>query len=572
MIKKRRLLVFLGIFVFLSFMGLMSAVSAQQSDFTHVISNSEDWKDVYSTLHYATLSGAGSDFLASTRHGPLLLNGINKNNNIRVVTSSSDSFVINYDNDIRNANFEDADELVVDNANLELIDELPEINNFIIVGDTYGYNAVAVAPYAVLNRAWVFLADRTNIEEIDSILSNREVDEVMIYGFVDREVRDTLEKYNPEIIDNGDRFKDNIEIVERYIEINPTKQVTLTNGEFIEKEIMSGVEPALFTGKENVPDQIRDYIQSSDIEVGVLIGADLVGAATNIRRSTGISVIVKFARGARAPTGAIAAVEGLDLFYLPIPIMQLDIASAKYNRATSQLELTYKSDSNVPVFFRGTITPRTDSGEQTRVGDVEPIFIAPEDFKTVVYPDLEFTGEDITLEIFTLYGDTPTSLEKILERNIDVETVNIIDGCDVEIDNAKYSKGKDNFIIKLNNIGSVECWVDVELEEVVIDGAERTIGSEGSIKIRPGRSGKVVIEQEMTDEDLAENDFVDVVAYYGEREDSLVKILRGRFNLDIELISFATIGLLTLGMIVILAIIIVLFILWKRRKDDDDDW
>jgi hypothetical protein len=91
-----------------------------------------------------------------------------------------------------------------------------------------------------VNRAWVFFADRTNVDEIDSILGLREVDEVLIYGFVDREVEETLAKYNPEVIDTGDRFKDNIEIVEKYLEIKQTEQVLLTNGEFIEKELMLG--------------------------------------------------------------------------------------------------------------------------------------------------------------------------------------------------------------------------------------------------------------------------------------------------------------------------------------------
>ena len=280
------------------------------------------------------------------------MNSINKDNDIRVISSDKKSFVINYDSIIRDKGFKGADEVVVKNANLELINDLPNINNFIIVGNTYGYNAIAVAPYSVLTKSWVFLADRANIAEIDNILSKRNVNKMLIYGFVDREVRDTLDKYNPEVIDNGDRFKDNIDIVKKYLKTDPVNQITLTNGEFIEKEIMSGREPVLFTGKENVPDDIREYIKSSDIKVGVLIGADLVGAATNIRRSTGISVIVKFARGARAPAGAISAVEGLDLFYLPVPIMKLDLQSAKYNRATSQLELVYKSDSNIPVFSR----------------------------------------------------------------------------------------------------------------------------------------------------------------------------------------------------------------------------
>lgn len=552
------------------FMILLGVSLASGADFTQVIANSEDWKDVYSTMHYATLSGAAKDFLVSTRHGPVLLNGITKDNKVKIISSRNVPFVFNYGDMVEARGYESVEEEVVNNANLELIEtsELEEIENFIIVGDTYGYNAIAVAPYAVVNRAWVFFADRTNVDEIDSILGLREVDEVLIYGFVDREVEETLAKYNPEVIDTGDRFKDNIEIVEKYLEIKQTEQVLLTNGEFIEKELMNGLNPVLFTGKENVPSQISDYLSNSDIEVGVLVGSDLVGAATNIRRTTGISVIVKFARGARAPTGAVAAVENLDLFYLPIPITILELHSAKYNRATSQLELTYHSSSNVPIFFKGTITPITDENEGNRIGDIDPIFIAPNDYKTVSYPDIDFSGEKLSLDVFTLYGDTPSSLEKILEQRIDVEVVNILDRCEVEIQGAKYSKPREAFFVKIKNLGDTDCWVDVELSDVMIDRIERTLGSEGSVQIKAGKSKEIMIEQEMNEEDLEANPFVDVIAYYGEREDALVRTIRGRFELKIEIISMATIGLIAL-IIVILAAFFILLFFWRRRKKEE---
>ena len=552
--------------VFLIF--FTSPANAQQS-FTHVISNSEDWRDVYSIMMYAKFNNVGSDFLVSTKHGPILMTGINKDNYVRVVSSKKSPFVLNYDSDLKNAGFKNADEVKIGNADLELISDLSNVNNFIIIGNTYGYNAIAVAPYAVVNKAWVFFASRSNIAEIDSILSIKKPKEVIIYGFVDREVRDTLSKYIPEIIDTGDRFKDDIEITKKYLEINPTKQVLLSNGEFIENELMSGSGPILFTGKQNVPDQIRDYIKSSDIEVGVLIGADLVGTATNIRRSTGISVIVKFARGARVPTGAIASVEGLDLFYLPIPIMDLELHSAKYNKASSQLELTYKSNSNIPIFFKGTITPKTESGEKTKIGDVEPIFIAPNDYKTISYSGLDLIGDSISLDVFALFGDTPTSLEKVLEKNIKVEIVNVLDNCDIEIHKVKYSKPKQSFYITIKNKADYDCWIDVELKNIIVDNIEETIGSEGSISIFKGKSNNLIIKQEMTNQDLEKNQFVNVVAYYGEREDSLVKMLQGRFALSIETISFATIGLISFAFIIIAAIII-LFIVWKRRKDEED--
>jgi len=67
------------------------------------------------------------------------------------------------------------------------------------------------------------------------------------------EVLDALSRFVPEIInENGDRFLNNIAIVKKYREISPSKQVILTNGEFIEQEIMSGAEPVIFIGGSNI--------------------------------------------------------------------------------------------------------------------------------------------------------------------------------------------------------------------------------------------------------------------------------------------------------------------------------
>lgn len=554
---------------------VMQLASAQE--FNHVISNSEDWEDVYSSMLYATLEGTGSDFLVSTKHGAVLLNDISKNRDIRVITSKNLPYVFNYPDMIRSRGFADVDEIVVESANLELINEIPEIENFVVVSDGYGYNAVAVTPYAVQTDSWVFLANRENILEIETILSRREVKKILIYGYVDREVRNALEQYNPEIIDTGDRFKDNTEIVQKFLEIKPMKQAALTNGEFLEKELMSGTEPILFTGRQNVPDQIRDYIKNSALEIGVLIGNELVGAATNIRTATGMSVMVKFARGARGQTGGVAAVEGLDLYPIPTPFISISLHSIKYNRVTKQLEVTYKSDSNAPAYFKGTITLNYN-GERIRVGDENPIFIAPGSFKTIVYNEtaggepLDIQSDSIEAEIYTLLGESPSSLDRVLEQRSSVEIVDVIDRCRLTEENIKgvrYNKQKKTFIVIVKNPFEIDCWTDVELKDIMIDGRKTTIGTEGAIKISPGKTNRIKIEQEMADEDIQKNPFVELGVYSGEREDSLVHSFSGKFELEIERLTIITYSIIVL--IIVVITLIAFIILLKRREKNEDE-
>ncbi len=530
---------------------------------THVISNSENWKDVYSSMLFASLNGYQGDFLASTQHGPVLLNGIPTKNDIEILTSKDKPFVFNYKQSVSARNYASVGEKEYDDFNLELIKEL-NIKNFVIVDGSYGYSAMAVTPYAVLTNSWVFFADRVNIAEVGAAMKKNGVDNVVIYGYVDREVMDALSVYNPEVINSGDRFKDNIKIVEEFKKLKDAKQVLLSNGEFIERELMEGSHPILFTGRENVPSSIAEYLKGSDIEVGVLVGNELINAATNIRRSAGISVMVKFAQGARSQTAGVSAVEGLDLFYLPTPSLNLSIYSVKYNKAAKQIEVTYHSTSNVPIYVKGTLTIISD-GENKKVGDLDSVFIAPNDFKTLIYPDVELTGNDLRAEAYILFGEVASSLDRELSESYDMGTINVIDNCEIGVEYVKYNKQKNVFIVGVDNLGDVDCYVDVELSGVEVNRIVQTLGSEGSKFIGAGDFGKIEIKHRMDDVDLEDNPYMNVVAYYGEKEESLVGVFRGKFELDVDMFS----GTTYLIALVIIAILVLVLVLWKKKQDDE---
>lgn len=531
----------------------------------YVISNSDNWEDVYSSVLYANLEGFGSDFLVSTAHGPLLLNGINKENELLIVTSKESPFVFNYGSFAEAEGFASVTELEVSSANLELISRLPNIKNFIIVSDAYGYNSMAVIAYALETKSWVFLASRSNLDEINSILNSRTVDSLLLYGYLDSEITETLSEYNPKIINTGDRFQDNINLVKEYSKIKPITQVILSNGGFVEKEIMQGKNALLFTGVDNVPVKIADYIKDSEIEIGVLIGNELIGAATNIRQSTGMNVMVKFARSARERTSGVSAVEGLDLFPLPMPNLNLTLYSIKYNKATSTIEVTYESNSNMPAYFKGTLTLISQSGTK-KIGDLEEIFIAPEEFKTVVYNGIEIPDENLSVDLFTLYGETPTSLDRVLKGRYGVQIVNVIDRCSLDLRKLKYNFQEKAFIVKIKNSADVECWTSVELKEVTINKIKTTIGTDSAVSIKPGRAKRIFIYETMTKADLEENNFVKVVAYYGERRDSLVNLIEKRFELDYQRFNSLT---YIIFILVILIIIFIILAIIARKKDED---
>lgn len=527
-------------FIFM-FLLVISFVYAQEEPQIFV-SNSGNWQDVYSVMQYSTLRGATGYFLVSTRHSTLLINQLNRESNTLIVSSSNNPYVVGYKSVLQSRGFETVDELRSPNVNLDLARRLPDtVVDFIVIDDSYGYNAISVAPYAALSRSFVLFANKRNINQISSFLNSRDVNSVLLYGQLDREVKDSMDEFNPEVINEQDRFLNNQKIVDKYQEVQieltgePKKQAVLTNGEFIEQEIMSGVEPVVFIGRANVPSQVSDYIRASDIDIGILIGNELVGSATVIRQELGISVFVKFAQSARAPTTAISPVEDLDRFYLPRYIVDLDIYNVRYNRVMNSIEITYQNLVDLSAYLKGTITLRHDGGTQI-LGDEESIFIDKSQFRTIIYTknseDLPFetmTG-DITAEVFTLFGENKNSLEYILSKTVEVEEVDIEDNSKIEFGRILFDKRTGKFLIEIRNIGDVDVFVDVEMIDLIINDELVTLGGDEVIFIEVGDSKFIEVTTDMSEEDLQSNPRVKIRAYYGERERSLIYIIEGDFE------------------------------------------
>ena len=536
------------------------------ADPNRILSNSEDWRDVYSVLLYGNLIGKPANFLVSDRHATLILNQIAKGSHIWAISSKKVPYVVGYKNLLESKGYT-AEEFVYDNANLELAKRLEEITNFIVIDDSYGYNAISVAPYAVTTKSYVLFADKDNIRDVDRFLNSRKVDKVLMYGNADREVKNTLAKYNLEVINKeGDRFLNNIEIIKKYQEIKHQKQAVLTNGEFIEQEIMSGTEPVIFIGTNNVPDVVREYVKNSDIEVGVLIGNELVGTATFIRRQLGISVFVKFAQGARAPQGAISQVEALDMFYLPVYTLNLEVESLKYNKATNKLEVTLKNTEAQAVYAIGTYSLTDSDGIKQTVGDVGTNFIDGNEIKTFTYDVETMPDGSVNVDIFIIYGESKGSLEKEIRKSMEVQTVRVLDECEIKINDVTLNTRNKNFYINVENIGKVDCYVDAELVDVVIAGEKNIFGLDNVEHLNGGGKKNLKIKVENIEEDdLEDNQRIKVRAYYGERENVLVRVIEGTFELIMKGIDYLFYTLLAI------IVVLIMLVVWKRHKKKKEE-
>ncbi len=528
-----------------------------------VISNSADWKDVYSTMLYASLIEKQPGlFLTSAKHSTILLYSVAKETDgILVVSSRSQPYIVNYKSVMDGQGYQDVEELVSNTINLDLAERVVEeknINKFIIVDDAYGYNALSVGSYAALAGYYVLFANERNIGQIDNFLDDANPSEVIIFGQVDETVKTRLEQYNPETINKGDRFDNNIEIVKRYLQIKDTQQTLMSNGEFIEASIMSGQDPVIFIGRSTVPQQVQDYIKDSNFQVAVLIGNELINSATTIRRQLGISVFVKFAQGARNPEGSIAAVEDLDKFPMPSYSLNMELFSIIYNKATNTLWVTYHNLANLGTFVKGTITLNVD-GQQIVVGDQEPVFIDKNQYKTITY-DVVLEGDNITAQIYTLFGEGRRSLENVLQGTVQVGIVEILDDSAINITSVVYDRNSNEFLVTIENIGDVDVYVNLELLDLFINGEYIIVSSPETVLLKPGDKVTLKVPVELSDTDIQNNPVIKVKSYYGERENSLVKTAYGEFEFKEKSIDYVFYILL------VLVIILLLLVLFGKKK------
>ena len=358
----------------------------------------------------------------------------------------------------------------------------------------------------------------------------------------------------------------------------PKRQAVLTNGEFIEQEIMSGVEPVVFIGRSNVPDQVKEYIRASDIDIGILIGNELVGSATYVRRELGISVFVKFAQSARTPTATISPVEDLDRFYLPRYLVDLDIYQVRYNRMTNSLEVTYQNKVDLSAYLKGTIIVRHDGGTFS-LGDEDPIFIDKSEFKTITYDKtsdglpLPALQGNASAEVFTIYGESSNSLEYTLQKTLNIETIDILDESKIEFGKILFDKRSGKFLIEIRNTGDVDVFVNLEMIDIIINDELVTLGADEIIFIQSGDSKFIEVTTDMTEEDLQDNPRVRIRAYYGERERSLIYMIEGEFEYNYTGLWYMITQLfkdimknILLFLPLIIIIILLLLILGMKKK------
>ena len=523
-----------------------------------VIINSENWQDVYNGMIFANIKGFNSEFISSYDQGIELLNLIDKNVDKIILIESSDKPIASviYSELKKKYNVEYITGNI-NEINLNLIKK-SETSDFVVMDDSYGHNAIAIGGYASKVKAMPIFANKRNIKKITSTIENINHPSILIYGKVDREVEANLKKYTAEHINEGDKFSNNLKILEKQLSLGSRNQIILTNGNFIEKELLSGFDPVVLVGNTIVPDDVIEKIKKANVKVGIAIGTGIVGNAQRIKDETNLKIFVKFAQGRNEKQLP------LDMFEIPSYSFDLDLIKASYNTATQKLELTFNNPAENYLVIKGNYEIFANESKIKSFNDENALFVSSKSKFTKTYNiDLtNYLNEKLFIKSNILMGEDDKAFENVLKKNIPLNFIEFTDNSNIEIEKIVYNKRTKRFEITLKNLEKKSVYVRAELVDLIIDDDKETLSSK-KIKLNGLEEKTIKIKALLEPVDIADNEYFDLRVFYGERENVLAKVLEDEFELKTKFNLFG----ITMFISISLLIIISLILMNKRKKE-----
>jgi len=530
-----------------------------------IISNTASWQNVYSAGLYSALNGKDFKFLVSAKHTEILVNELPRPPlKITVIESDRVPYVKRYANRLTTAGYT-TDTILIpeETGNLDLAKRLTNIRDYIVVNPTYGYDAISATPYAVKTKSYVLFASPKNINEIDLFFNSVTPNSITLFGDVDQTVKEALSKYNPRILDEGNRFSNNIAIAEEMRKLTNSEQAILTNGEFLENDVFyAGTtgQPLVFIGQDRIPRASENYVKTAPYKVFVVLGNNLFGSAQLVKQTTGKPVIIKFAKGT-TDAGGYKNVQGLDIFKTPQIELLLTLDSIYYNADEQKVELNLRNEKAARTYAQNSIIIQDGTTPIVTLGDETGTTLSGFEIKTISHSEdlSEYTTKNLTAQIIIPYGESQNSVEKAITATLPLPIVYEKDICKLEIKKAVYDEETQRFKITLET--DKPCHSRVTINNLKVNDTQTNIQSE-TIFIE--KTSIAEIKQRMDSVDIADNQEISVTARYGNQPNILIKETTKTFKFKLEN-SFNTALIIGITAITFLSAIII-FTLWKRKR------
>ena len=526
---------------------LISLVSVHAEDM--VVVNSDNWQDVYTGSVYANILDVPVKFVTDFEQGLTVLNLVPEGVSEVLIIQSDviiDSLPSRLEDNGYTVEVLEGDETEI---NLELL-ERSGVDKVAIMDDSFGHNAIAIGGYLVASDRMPVFVDRGNVDEV-----SLEGFKALVYGKVDSIVKEEFDDQISEIINEGDKFSNNFEVLKRHLKLENRGQILLTDGSFIEAELLQGQDPVVLVGASNVPDEVIDAIKDAEVTAGVAIGTSIVKNAQEIKNKADLQVYVKFAQGRNEEQFP------LDTFPIPSTEFLLSVDNAIYNTGSNNLEVTFTNAGDNFLVFKGDYFVLLDDSQIEALSDDDGVFIPSEGTVTTSYDvDLNsYSEESLILDYKVLMGEEVTALEAILEGKEQIHFKEFKDESKIEIVTVEYDDKTKRFDVQVENLVSEEAFYRAEIELLIDE--EKEIFSSSQLSLEPNGKGSAEIRAVLEEVDIADNPNFDVTVHYGARENSLIKQVTKNLEFVIKSSS-----ILIWVIVIIVLLLLILFTFTRKKK------
>jgi hypothetical protein len=535
-----------------------------------VLINSQDWIDVYSGMLFGRFQGYETFFITSKRHASILETVLPPEHRVQVFESERVPYRVNVAGVLKKLGYETEVTYSGSSKGLNLqLAKQSGLTSFIVVDPTYGYNAVVAASLALSSHAFVLFADQGNAEQVAAFLRTLpQTDSVLLYGQVSPAVSRRLASFSPQAINTGNRYKDNVEALKKYFQMNPAaNQVVLTSGEFLENQVIGG-EPVILIGRERVLQETVDFVKNTRVKTAVVVGNDLTKGAKQFKDATGISTFVKVGQGIPHGVNEYEPIRALDMFFLPSAKIEVDLAFVQYNALEKVLEVVYRNNGSRAALL-GTVTILADGVPVQTVGDTAAQILERNETRGFRYAaDLSeevARKSALVADVFTTYGESAESQDRALAAQVPISTSDQQDGCELELGKVAFDQISQRLAVTLRNPSDVDCFASVALLDMVINDQRQTIAYPGTAKVTEDSKETFRIKQRMTGVDIADNEQVRVRVLYGMREGLLFKSIDATVPLE-QTGSYKTYVIGGIIAVLIILVIVLLVMLGRARK------
>ena len=503
--------------VLLAFIAVLATSTASAT----VVVDSAYWQDTFSMSMYAARNDQ-TPFLVTHTDASGVQQVLPYQNDIGVFRGE-EPMASNIDGQLRNAGFDIGDVVTYENPNLELRPD--DLDHVYITDIGQPQAAVVTAPIAQETGSWIFISNSDNVQDIIDVVEDENLD-VTLVGEFNTNRFNMLEDLAQNHIEGDNHFELSVNMAEEFSDHVSFSRATVTDGNFLERDMFRGNYPVLIAGGNILPEEIENYIQRANLNSVVMLGNHMTDVGQKIQDRTDATVLVKYGQA----RGGEATAEALSFYPLPGADAELKINRVEYSPGQQKLLVHYENPSGVNLYSTSSIDIGYDETIETVLDD-EPIFVGTESVVIESY-DVELDigqVEYYQAALTTRFGPSDKQLDEYVTPEddhtppyyIDIELSEIEDNSNITFLDTYYRTDVSRFGVDIENSGDSDVYVTATVHEFLEGGNTETKSSDEKM-IEEGEKDTVYIPADLDEIDLEDNEIIQVELRYGENENILV--------------------------------------------------